>query len=751
MSNIYGLRNLEWRYLDGGDNNWFNTDWGAAGFNFLHPIYPSYGHRKGGIFDREDPGELSSTYDLRYLESRNVDGTGNHSEDLGAAGTDFLRLTDPSYADEQGVADPAAVGDFVVDRGDPRVISNAINAIGPDEEPIHNSFGASDLFTYFGQFIDHDVDIAPTSSSETLTAVVPEGDPAFTPGVILELNRTIYNDDTGVDVPREHTNAITSFADASNIYGSSEELTQLLRADGGASAYLLTSDDDLPPTLGQLDGDPDLVAGPPVDEAFVGGDVRINENIALTSMHTVWIREHNYQVDRLRAEHPYWSEDALFDAAKIYVEAEYQNIVFNEYLPLLVGAENIPEYDGYDPTVNPSISHEFATAAFRLGHSQLQSTLHRSNEDGSETQGGNLGLLEAFFQPTELAEGGGVDALVRGLASYTGQEINEKIVEDVRSFLFGSGDLGQDLATLNILRGRDHGLGSLNEVREDLGLARYNDFSELTSNPELAAKLAEVYENNVDNVGLWVGGLADGSHPDDKVDGSQLGSTFQAIIVDQFVRLRDGDSYYFEERLENSPELLAEIKATSFSDIILRNTGIDYLQDDAFIAHTRIGGTNDHDKLKGTDGHDLIIGFKGKDHLYGKEGDDDLYGGKGNDKLWGQDGDDVLNGEEGNDVLKGGKGADLLIGGNGRDVLEGGWGSDVFVFDFDGKLDKVRDFEDGKDLIGLNGISYDDLYVQEKFGGVLISYDGNRMYLSGLDSAQITADDFITEHDFLVA
>lgn len=264
---------------------------------------------------------------------------------------------------------------------------------------------------------------------------------------------------------------------------------------------------------------------------------------------------------------------------------------------------------------------------------------------------------------------------------------------------------------------------------------------------------------------LWVGGLAEDEYP-----GSQLGETFHTIVLDQFMRFRAGDSYYFEERLVDSPELLAEIKATAFSDIILRNTEIDYLQDDAFIAHTRIGGTYDNDKLKGTEDHDLIIGFEGNDRLYGKDGDDDLYGGDNNDKLWGQDGDDVLNGGAGHDVLKGGWGADEIYGdagndiiyggrgddvidpGHGRDIITGGWGSDVFVFDFDRKLDRVTDFKDGVDHIGLDGITYDDLYVRDKFGGALVSYHGDRMFLSGLDAAQITEDDFlvITENDFLV-
>jgi len=613
---------------------------------------------------------MANTSGLRNLESRNVDGTGNNvaNSQYGTPDTNFIRLGEVQYAD--GIGAPE-------DRENPRLISNTVldqDASAP------NSFSASDLFTFFGQFIDHDIDLTPEGSTEKITIDVPADDPVFNPNGELEIDRSKVATGTGENgVPREHTNAITSFADASNVYGSSATVTSVLRADGGTSAYLLTGDNGYAPTLGQLRQEypdldvtnPGLIVGPQSNEAYVGGDVRINENIALTSMHTVWIKEHNNQVDRLRAEHPDWSENELFDGAKIIVEAEYQNVVFNEYLPLLVGAENISAYGGYDSTIDPSIAHEFATAAYRLGHSQLGSSLNRANEDGSAIDGGTLNLFEAFFQPTKLAEDGGLDSLVRGLSAYKGQEVDANIVDDVRNLLFGPGDSGRDLAVLNILRGRDHGIPTLNNMRADLGLDVYTDFSQLTSDPVLAAQLAQSYMS-IDNVDLWVGGLAE-----DKVKGSQLGSTFQAIVLDQFLRLRDGDRFYFEERLKDFPELLEEIKETNFSEIIVRNTGIDYLQDDVFIAHNRIGGTWDDDYLVGTNEHDLILGFKGNDNLVGRRGDDDLYGGDGHDYLRGQAGNDLLNGEAGDDAIVGGAGDDELLGGDGTDWLSGGRGNDT--------------------------------------------------------------------------
>ena len=615
---------------------------------------------------------MAGTNDLKTLAARTADGSGNNIDNptWGAADTQFIRLADANYADGVGT---------IRQGPNAREISNTISR---EEQTVESAFMASDLFTFFGQFLDHDIDLTPAASGEQISIPIPANDPIFDQNNPITLTRSTVADGTGVTgTPREQINKITSFVDASNIYGSSADITSLLRADKGASANLLMGEDDSAPTLGQLraiypdlDQDhPDLIDGGGRPDLFVGGDIRINENSALISMHTVWIREHNYQVDRLREDHPDWTEDEIFDAARVIVEAEYQNIVFNEYVPFLLGTDNIPEYQGYDPTINASISTEFATAAYRLGHSQLSSIMHRVDEDGSDSAIGHLKLADAFFTPSALGGGDGVDPLVRGLTSSTGQQVDENIVDDVRNLLFGQGGPGSDLASLNIMRGRDHGIATLNDMRSALGLDPYNSFSDLTSNAILAAQFAAVYAS-IDEVDLWVGGLAE-----QKVAGSQLGETFHAIVLDQFLRLRDGDRFYFENRLAEFPELLDEIKDVRYSDILVRTTGIDHLQDDVFVAHNRIAGTDHGEYMQGTDKHDLMMGYDGQDQMVGGEGDDDIYGGDGRDYLRGLAGNDVVKGDGGKDVVEGGHGNDHLDGGDGNDWMHGGHGDDHMV------------------------------------------------------------------------
>ena len=146
----------------------------------------------------------------------------------------------------------------------------------------------------------------------------------------------------------------------------------------------------------------------------------------------------------------------------------------------------------------------------------------------------------------------------------------------MRNFLFGPpGSGGFDLASLNIQRGRDHGLPSYNTVRDELGLGRVNSFSDISSDTDVQQKLQDAY-NNVDEIDLWVGGLAE-----DLIPGSHLGELFTEIIVMQFEALRDGDRFWYELTL--SGDELVDLENTRLSDIIRRNTDIgDEIQDNVF-------------------------------------------------------------------------------------------------------------------------------------------------------------------------
>ena len=198
---------------------------------------------------------------------------------------------------------------------------------------------------------------------------------------------------------------------------------------------------------------------------------------------------------------------------------------------------------------------------------------------------GNISLQDAFFNPDEI-KNNGVDSLLFGLTTQTAQEVDTFLVDDVRNFLFGPpGAGGLDLATLNLQRGRDHGLQGYNDTRLMLGLNGITNFLDLTDgNGALADAFASVYDS-IDDVDIWIGGLTE-AH----INGGLLGETFSEIVNDQFLRLRDGDQYFYLRELDHISILDPNFQTkSSLYDIIGRNTaGETTLSPNAFLKATPV-------------------------------------------------------------------------------------------------------------------------------------------------------------------
>ena len=495
---------------------------------------------------------------------------------MGSAFVQLSRMLLPQYSD--GIS--ALAGE---DRPSPREISNVVLS---QEFPVVNELGATDYLWQWGQFLDHDIDLTDgTDPAENVNIAVPTGDIFFDPEstgtAVIEFNRSIYDPNSGTDAnnPRQQLNEITAWIDASNVYGSDSERASALRTNDGTG--MLRMQNNL--LTFNTGGFPN--AGGDGDELFLSGDVRANEQVGLTAMHTLFSREHNRLAEIIAQENPEYSGDEIYEEARKIVGAQMQVISYNEFLPALLGEGRISEYQGYDPNIDSNIMNEFSTASYRFGHSALSPTLLRLDSDNEVITEGNLELRDAFFNPSRITDEGGIDPLLRGLAAQECQRIDNHIIDDVRNFLFGPpGAGGFDLASLNIQRGRDHGLPAYNDVRDELGLGRVESFSEISSNPVIQQKLLEAY-GNVDQVDLWVGGLSE-----DRLQGSHLGELFTTLISMQFEALRDGDRFWYE--LTFSGDDLKELQNTKLSDIIRRNTDIgDEIQDNVFL----IAGEDDSD------------------------------------------------------------------------------------------------------------------------------------------------------------
>ncbi|MBI1314643.1 peroxidase [bacterium] len=499
-------------------------------------------------------------------EVRSLDGTGNNPSDseLGSSAEPLLRVAPAEYAD--GISAPAGG-----DRPSAREISNAVSDHVAD--PVLSEQNLSAMLYVWGQFVDHDIDLTLTqdNSGESLPIAVPIGDPYFDPTgtgtQIIPMTRSAFDTSTGdsVDNPRQQTSQVTAWLDGSVVYGSDAATLAGLRAYEGGR--MLLSDDGLLPT--------------DATGHFMAGDIRAEDNPLLTSMQTLFVREHNYWAGQIAAANPGLSDEDVFQAARSRVIAEMQAVTYNEFLPALLGRGAIPTYQGYDPTVNPTIANEFSTAAYRFGHSTIEEDIEFFGNDGTPVAE-EIPLREAFFNPSILMENG-IDSALKYAASSVMEEVDLQVVDSLRNFLFGEpGQGGFDLVSLNIQRGRDHGLADYNAVRVAYGLDPVTSFDQITSDPELAAKLEALY-GSVDNVDVWVGGLAE-----DHVAGSSMGQLFQTIIADQFTRLRDGDRFFYQNVYSGGE--LQSIQQTSLADIIERNSVITNLQHDVFHMNASVSG-----------------------------------------------------------------------------------------------------------------------------------------------------------------
>ena len=517
-----------------------------------------------------------------------IDGYGNNEANphWGAVGDIQPRISPADYAD--GIAQPKLDAQF--GKENPRVISNLLFA---QEDIIQSDLLLSDFTWVFGQFVDHDIVLSENSNEVLENIVIPNDDEYFTPGAVIRMTRSLGAEGTGLSVenPRQHVNHITAFLDLSQVYGSDENRANWLRSNVGGKLKV-SSGNKLPWNTmnGEFNSNIDNAAPFMADDThtltkmFVAGDVRANENPLLISYHTLFVREHNRLCVLEKEQHPGWDDDRLYNGARQKLIAFYQNIVFNEWLPAL-GVE-LPSYNGYKSTVNPQIFNEFSTAAFRMGHTLINSTILRMDNKGKETKEGNISLRDAYFNPYVIEFAGGIDAYFKGMATQVQQEFDCKVIDDVRNFLFGfPGEGGLDLAAININRGRERGIADYNTLRTSLGLPRLNSFDDLTEDSEDADLMKSIY-GTIDNVDPWVGMLAE-----PHIEGALFGNLVTTMMERQFQSLREGDRFYFEN-MDFSIDEMENVFSVSMRDLLMRNTSISIMQDDVFkaIPHDNIEG-----------------------------------------------------------------------------------------------------------------------------------------------------------------
>ena len=640
-----------------------------------------------------------------------------------------------------------------------------------------------------------------------------------------------------------------------------------LQADTDSTTGLANA--DASPTAGFYDNEL-------LDAHYMAGDGRVNENIALTTVHEVFHSEHNRLIDQVKAmvqaelnsgdtafatdwvlpgtvltpgtniADDQWNGERLMQVAKFGTETQYQHLVFEEFARKI--APTIHLFGNVDIHLDPAITSEFANAVYRFGHSMLDENvpLYQMNPDGTMKIGldgkpmlTDMGLIQAFTNPLAFAASPDIAGqVVQGTTHQIGSEIDEFVTGALRNNLLG---LPLDLAALNIARGRDTGVAPLNLVRAQIYdathdqtlkpysnwlefgqflkhpeslvnfIAAYGTHATITGVTDLNAKRAAaldlitmgldpmskfgdpthvdaynfmhslgLYANDVnnamavhaqwstgsvtgvDNIDLWMGGLAEKQN----LFGGLLGSTFNFIFETQLENLQDGDRFYYLPRIEGM-DYGQQIENNSFADMIIANTGVKHISaaifmtpeytieakdvtdnpatwlknpvtgqyiveklpdgtvhfigDDNFFGNTMVlGGTDGDDRLQagmadddtvwGDGGNDWIDGGNGDDFLYGGDGDDTfvdsagadvVHGNDGNDTVYAGIGDDIVFGNDGNDYVEGGAGIDDIVGGAGNDILKGGEDDDEILGN-EGD-DWIEGGDGGDNLVGDTG------------------------------------------------
>ncbi|KAF8364113.1 hpx-2 [Pristionchus pacificus] len=500
-----------------------------------------------------------------------------------------------------------------------RAVSNNIFAEAsiPSFDPKYNH-----LLQQYGQWVAHDIIFTPSSvgtngaaldcsqcESADLTsncAPIPvPSDDAFFPTkaangkpACIRLTRAI-NGQTGLG-PRAQINQNSHFLDLSQVYGSTDCVAKELRTLKDGQMIMYTANGYLLPPRAANDSNCQSQKTTPQYLCFTAGDSRNSLHPGLIPMHTIYLRQHNKWASQIRQLRPTWSDNLVYHETRRLMIAMYQQHIYTEYLPKIIGQRKMAEFDlnpsglknTYDSRVNPSISAEFGTAAFRFGHSQARKDIPRMTNNNVSVGayvdlGANIFYSDPLYDKTAT-----VFNMAQGMVNSPAMAVDRQFSFPIRHELFatrGKKASGVDLPAVNVQRAREMGVQAYNEVRTKIpGLARVTSFDALKNDMDQAnIDLLKKTYASVDDIDLYVGILLE--RPTDPT--ALLGPTGSTIIADQFSAFKKGDRFFYESTASSGGLTQAEYEALRnypLAQLICENTdGMEQVQDDIFQHNAR--------------------------------------------------------------------------------------------------------------------------------------------------------------------
>uniref|UniRef100_A0A4W6DZJ3 Eosinophil peroxidase n=1 Tax=Lates calcarifer TaxID=8187 RepID=A0A4W6DZJ3_LATCA len=525
----------------------------------------------------------------------------------GAANIPYSRWLPPEYEDVWGTPrgwDPEHTY-HNVSLPPVRLVSQEVLFTHNDNISLDSTL--SHLLVEWGQWIDHDVVLTPQSPSTAAFRTgadcthtcsrdtpcfpiqIPLSDPRNGIQSCMPFFRSAPSCGAGV-LPhrhREQLNAITSFVDASMVYGSSTSLASALRNHSSPLGLMALNSQHSDQELSYMPFLPRQQAGEAVYHLCFTGDSRANEHLGMIALHTLFLREHNRLVKELHLLNPQWSPDILYQEARKIMGAIHQILTWEHYLPRVLGDTAtsllMPPYEGYNPEVDPSIANVFAAAAFRFAHVTVHPVVTRLGPGyTTNSQHPPLPLHHSLFASWRVVQEGGIDPVLRGLLLSPAklQTPGQMMVEELTERLFqAQGGMPLDLGALNLQRGRDHGLPGYGSWRRFCGLSVPNSTSELAEilgNFTLAHKFQLLY-GTPHNIDVWVGAISEPALP-----GGRVGPLLACLLARQFRALRDGDRFWWEREGVFTSTQRRHLHAVSLSRIICDNSHITLVPADPF-------------------------------------------------------------------------------------------------------------------------------------------------------------------------
>ncbi|KAF8790333.1 uncharacterized protein LOC129959954 isoform X2 [Argiope bruennichi] len=522
---------------------------------------------------------------------------------FGNANRRFVRFLAPDYADSVSLPRQSSSGEYLPSA---REVSLSVHT-DSDKPHTHVTF----ILAIFGEFVYHDLAHIAQSAGyqgsrikccgvekqqfhpECYPIRVPPTDPVFgrRNQNCMEYARSCTAPRIGCTLgPREQINQVTSFLDASVIYGSSVNEANKLRTFKGGE--LKTQKTPAGRELLPADTEQSYCKGLGKSRCFLAGDIRVNENAGLIVMHTVWVREHNRLARALAALNPHWDDHQLFEEARRIVGAELQHITYKELLPAILGQDITDKYDlqpqasghytGYDINLNAGVSNAVATSVFSFLFSMMPSHFELYSKEYKKV--GSKPMSETYFQPSDMYDPNKLNEYLLGLVSQKAQNRDEFISKEMTNNIFTetNSGAGTDLVAFILQQGRDHGIPGYTHWRKFCRIDPIiNNFSDLRAvmASETIEKLARIYKN-VHDVDLFTGGLAE-----TPLNGAVIGPTFACLLGRQFHYLRRGDRFWYENDIPPSSftkEQLAEIRKTTLARVLCDNAdSADFMQPSA--------------------------------------------------------------------------------------------------------------------------------------------------------------------------